>query len=145
MIGFLTLDGEKDTPGGLSNFKRMIYILNHRTSHDITSHDILTDLYSSNRLSPPDIDYLLWHISREVDEQDGDSRRWTQHVSTIVKIPKTPDSEEYSDDLWRIDWDRGLTEYQENEYYEQPYRVVACPKTIEVIEYKPITEDKVGI
>lgn len=109
-----------------------------------TAHDILTDLYSGNRLSPSDIKYLLWGVSKEVDEQAGDSGRWTQYVKTIVKLPKNPDSEEYSDDLWCIDWERGLTECQENEYYEQPYRVVACTKTIEVIEYKPITEDKSG-
>lgn len=118
----------------------MINILNHRTSHDI-----LTDLYSGNRLSPADIQYLLWEIGRKVDEKDGDSGRWTQHVSTIVKLPKTPDSEEYSDNLWCINWEHGLTERQENEYYEQPYRVVPYIKIFSITEYKPITEDEVKL
>ena len=55
------------------------------------------------------------------DELEGDSGRWTQGVSTIIDI---------GDQLYRIDWSRGLTEYQDNEFYHQPYKVEKIEKVV---------------
>ena len=62
----------------------------------------------------------------EVDEIEGDSGRWTQSVETIIDI---------DGDLWAIDWQRGLTEYQENEFYNQPYKVVKKERQVIITEY----------
>lgn len=62
----------------------------------------------------------------EVDEIEGDSGRWHRSVQTIIDI---------DGELWEIDWDRGLTEYQENEFYNQPHRVVKREKQIIITEY----------
>lgn len=40
--------------------------------------------------------------------EDNGSGRWSTHMSTIIELP--------SGRLYSIDWESGLTEYQENEY-----------------------------
>ena len=46
----------------------------------------------------------------DVDEEDGHHGRWTTSVMTIIK---------FNGHYYRIDWQRGNTEYQENEYEAQ--------------------------
>lgn len=57
-----------------------------------------------------------------VNEIEGELNRWTQDMRTIFRV---------DDDYWCIPWQRGLTEYQENEFYDQPYRV--APKTEQIV------------
>ena len=87
-------------------------------------------LKSGDKLSEREIKTLVYD-GVEVDEIEGDSGRWTQGVQTIIDI---------DGELWAIDWDRGLTEYQENEFYNQPYRVVKREKQIIVTEYIAMEE-----
>lgn len=68
-------------------------------------------------------------IDEEVAVNEFDSGRWTQAVQTVFRI---------GNDLWAIDWDRGLTEYQENEYYEDPYRVERVERQVTVVDYVSI-------
>lgn len=49
-----------------------------------------------------------------VYEEEGDEGRWDRQMTTVVKL---------FDDCYAIDWSRGLTESQENSFYEQPYLV----------------------
>lgn len=58
----------------------------------------------------------------EVDTQYGENRRWSRSVSTIIKI---------KDKLFCINWEQGLTECQENEFYDQPYEVEEKTKIVE--------------
>ena len=46
-------------------------------------------------------------VGTEVDTIEGESLRWTQCVETIFEV---------NDRYFGIGWDRGLTEYQENEF-----------------------------
>lgn len=64
----------------------------------------------------------------EIDSEYGENRRWTRSVSSVVKL---------CDRFFMIDWEQGLTECQENEYYCQPYEVEKreYEKTIKVIEW----------
>lgn len=64
-----------------------------------------------------------------VDEQDEDSGRWTKYKKTIFKI---------DNDLWCIEWEEGLTECQENEFYDQPYKVKCVEDVVIVKNYVPI-------
>ena len=51
----------------------------------------------------------------EYDEVFYENRRWTRSVTTIFKL---------DDNVFiALEWEEGLTEYQPNEYYEQPYFV----------------------
>lgn len=57
---------------------------------------------------------------------EGNESRWTRAMDTIIKVGK---------DYWDIPWERGLTEYQENEYWEQPFRVKPVEKIVKVTEW----------
>ena len=57
-----------------------------------------------NMIDKEDMDAITF-----IDEQDGDSGRWTKHKTTIFKV---------NNDLWCVEWEEGLTECQENEFYE---------------------------
>ena len=96
---------------------------------------LLEALYSGQYLNEQDIRYLLCGLGCEVDFREFDSGRWTKSVSTIIRLPNPNDLNTYTEDLWRIDWEQGLTELQENEYCEQPYRVKCVEKTVVVKDY----------
>lgn len=87
--------------------------------------ETVTKLKSCEKLSERELMTLVYD-GIEVDEIEGNSGRWTQGVQTVIDI---------DGELWAIDWSRGLTEYQENEFYDQPYRVVKREKQIIVTEY----------
>lgn len=70
----------------------------------------------------------------EIESDYGENRRWTRGVTSIVKL---------CDKYFSVDWEEGLTEYQENEFYEQPYEVekYTYEKTITVTEWVPVGND----
>lgn len=57
----------------------------------------------------------------EIYRDVGENRRWLRSVRSIVKLCGR---------TFEIDWEEGLTECQENEYYEQPYEVFNNKKII---------------
>lgn len=63
-----------------------------------------------------------------VEEIRGKDRRWTRTNQVILKI---------NDRYFRIKYEQGLTEYQENEYYSQiAEEVKRVEKTITIVEYE---------
>lgn len=93
-------------------------------------NETVAKLKSGEKLSEGEIKTLVYD-GVEVDEVEGGSGRWTQHIQTIIDI---------DGDLWAIDWNRGLTEYQENEFYNQPYRVVKQERQVVITEYVAVEE-----
>ena len=65
-------------------------------------------------------------VDYEIDSQEGDCGRWTMPVKSIVELCGR---------YFAIDWDRGLTEMQENEFYNQPYEVKQVEKMVKVTEW----------
>lgn len=65
--------------------------------------------------------------------QEGDKGRWTKSIESIVDL----DGRYFS-----IIWECGLTEYQENEFWNQPVEVRkhTYEKIIKVTEWIPIDE-----
>lgn len=53
---------------------------------------------------------------------DDELNRWSRNVQTIIK---------YKNKYYSILWEQGLTEYQDNGFYEQPYEVIKKTKVIE--------------
>ena len=51
----------------------------------------------------------------------GDDRRWSKSAESIIKI---------EDKLFCIEWEKGLTENQEDGFYSQPYEVEAHEKEV---------------
>lgn len=66
-----------------------------------------------------------------VDESKGENRRWSRTVTSIVEL---------CDRFFAIVWEEGLTECQEDSFYDQPYEVKLheYEKTITVKEWKAL-------
>ena len=73
-------------------------------------------------------------LDYEVDRSYGDNRRWTREVSSILKL---------CGHLFELDWDEGLTEYQDDVFFDLPYEVVKEEKqvTTTVVTYVPLKEN----
>ena len=74
---------------------------------------------------------LVWN--NEVDRVEGENRGWTRTNTSIVK----------ADDgkFYEVDWEEGLTECQDDEYYAGWYdevEQVTYQKTITVTDWKII-------
>lgn len=71
----------------------------------------------------------------EVKREYGDNRRWSRSVTTISKI---------GDRYFSTNWEQGLTESQENEYYNQPIEVQkkTYKKTITITEWIPVIQEE---
>lgn len=103
---------------------------------------IIEKMYAGEELSEKELCYLATGYSRycdtkpgeyeEIDLVEGDCGRWTQDMETIIQV---------GNDLWAIPWDRGLTECQENEFWEQPYRVERKERVVTQVYYEKISED----
>ena len=63
-----------------------------------------------------------------IEDDEGDEGRWVRHMTSIVEMCGR---------FFELNWSRGLTEYQENEFYDQPFEVVKSTyeKTITVTEW----------
>jgi len=86
-------------------------------------------LKNKESLSENEISTLVnWF--EEVYREEGEARRWSRYVLSVLNI---------DDELYAIEWDQGLTENQENEYFNQPYPVELKEKevTIKVTEVVP--------
>ena len=73
-------------------------------------------------------------LDYEVDRSYGDNRRWTREVSSILKL---------CGHLFELDWDEGLTEYQDDVFFGLPYEVIKEEKQVmtTVVTYVPLRED----
>lgn len=100
---------------------------------------IIEKLYAGEKLSEAELKAIVWGGYRYcntplgdyefVDEVEGGRGRWTQRVQTIIRIEQ---------DLWCVPWASGLTEEQENMFYEQPYKVQRKERVVTEVYYEPI-------
>lgn len=63
----------------------------------------------------------------------GENRRWSQSIQSIV---------EFDGKFYAIDWERGLTENQENYFGDQPYEVIPVEKVVKTVVYKRVGKKK---
>ena len=88
--------------------------------------EMLEKIDNGDNLTEKELSRLVCDF--EIDREEGHNRRWTRSVKTIVRLGKR---------YFAIDWEEGLTECQENEFYHQPYEVWknTYEKTITVTEW----------
>lgn len=93
--------------------------------------EIIKKLKDGEKLSESEIRELTRN-GDYVDEIEGDDHRWQKEMQTIIDV---------DGQLYAIDWMRGLTECQENEYLYQPYKVKKVEKVITktVVNYKKVS------
>lgn len=67
---------------------------------------------------------------------EGDNRRWLKSMDTVLKI---------DDKYFMVCWQEGLTESQENEFYNQPVEVkhTVEVKTVTVNHYNPVNQPEI--
>ena len=71
----------------------------------------------------------LFYMLKEVDEKRYDKHRWYTPVDTIFKVKDT---------YILLEWEEGLTEYQEDTYCFAPYEVYYKEKVIVEKEWVPV-------
>lgn len=89
--------------------------------------ELLNKIDSGKNLTEDELQHLIWECE-EVDRDYGDNGRWTRGVISVVELCGR---------YFEVYWEEGLTEYQENEYYNQPVEVEKkeYDKTIHVVEW----------
>lgn len=99
---------------------------------------IIEKLYQGEILSEKELECLVFGYSFHGCDELGDNyileeeikgknNRWTKDMETIFRV---------GDDYWCLPWQRGLTEYQGNGFYDQPYRVIPETEQIVVTRYE---------
>jgi len=89
--------------------------------------DMLEKIDSKVKFSEKDLSYLVSEFN-VIKNTYGDNRRWSRSVTSIIEIGER---------FFKVDWEEGLTECQENEFYYQPKEVEkkTYKKTIIVTEW----------
>lgn len=84
-------------------------------------------LTNGDTLSERELQSLIWEFD-EVDRDEGENRRWSRSNFSVIAI---------GDKFFGLCWEEGLTEMQENEFFDQPYEVEkrTYEKTIMVTEW----------
>lgn len=84
-------------------------------------------------LTEDEVRNLVFREAHEV--MSGENRRWSRTISSLF---------EHDDRLFMVDWEQGLTESQENMFYDQPYEVekTVTTRTIEVEDVVYVKKDK---
>ena len=94
--------------------------------------ELLKKIDSGEELTRSELCDIIFEF--KVENKKGENRRWSRSVRTISKI---------GDRYFSTNWEQGLTECQEDEYWEQPVEVekVTYEKIIIVTEWKEIKKD----
>lgn len=95
------------------------------------SKPVMEKFLNGEKLTEKDRANLAWgdfvdEGYKYVDQIDGSSGRWLQSMKTVFK---------YNGEYWAIDWLAGLTECQENEYLNDPYRVEPKERVVTVVDW----------
>lgn len=90
--------------------------------------EMLQKIDAGESLSEHDIRRLVYDFEDRGAREYGDDGRWTRSVTSIIVL---------NDRYFAVDWEQGLTELQENEFWNQPYEVEkkTFQKTIIVTEW----------
>lgn len=81
-------------------------------------------LAKRERLTEEEISTLVYEYE-EVYKEEGEESRWSRNILSVIDL---------NGKLYAIDWDRGLTESQENSFYGQPYEVTMEEKEVTITE-----------
>ena len=88
---------------------------------------MLSKIDSGESLTSCELSKLVYNY--DIDTQEGDDGRWVRGMYTVVELGGR---------YFGIDWFKGLTECQENEFVFQPEEVERHEKVITVTEWLPI-------
>lgn len=94
---------------------------------------IINKMIKGIQLTGGEVEKAVWNL-QEVKTIKGENNRWSQNCEVILKVEGK---------LYSLEYDRGLTENQENEYYPQIAEEVAeVEETIKVKKFVGIEKAK---
>ena len=99
---------------------------------DSFEREMLEKIVKGERLTESELSTLVYE-GAEVDEIEGGDTRWTRCMTTVINLCGKNVA---------IDWQKGLTECQENEFYDQPYFVEKKERVVTVFDWEKIEPDK---
>lgn len=96
---------------------------------------IYNDLQNSVKLSSSDLSYLVYNFELDDQREVGENRRWQRGVTSIIEL---------GGKHYAISWEEGLTENQENDFWEQPVEVEKheYEKVVTIKEWKPVGKER---
>jgi len=92
-------------------------------------NDIINKIDNNEELTENELSQAVFKFG--IANDYGENRRWTRIVTTIIKLFNR---------TFSVDWEEGLTENQDDGFYNQPYEVELkiYDKVIKVEEWIPI-------
>ena len=95
----------------------------------MTEKEFLEKFDKGEKLTESEIQELIWEF-KEVERIEGENRRWSRWVDVIIEVEGR---------YFMTGYDEGLTEYQENDYYDSDVvEVKPVEKTIVIKEWKKV-------
>lgn len=98
---------------------------------DEEEENILYDLLNSGeKLTEEELEYIAYEdvCIEQIDEGSG---RWERYMTSIFQV---------KDQYWALDWAKGLTENQEDYFYQQPYQVKKIEEVKIVHSWVPVKD-----
>jgi hypothetical protein len=102
------------------------------SENDRELYELEKKVLAGQELSEDELGELLWELEVEDEVVDPEHGRWHEYVTTIFAVDGR---------LFALQWARGLTESQEDEFMGQPHEVVRKVKMVEQVEYVPIDKE----
>ena len=103
---------------------------------DKYSEDYFLNKYDNHiEFEPQDYQRLVYEYELPEETRYGEPRRWSRWAVSICKL---------KDRYFKVDWDQGLTEMQEDEFYDstiEEVRPYEYEKTITVKEWRPVKNE----
>ena len=98
--------------------------------------DLKEKFLTKQELTASEVEEIIWNMGAEgityVEEIEGEDRRWSRTNLVIFEV-----GEKY----FELEYEHGLTEYQENEYWAQiPIEVKKVEKTVIITDWEEIKE-----
>ena len=88
---------------------------------------MLDKITKGEKLTETELQELVWDY--EIEKIYGEDHRWTKEVCSIIEL---------CGKHFAIDWMKGLTEMQDNEFHEQPYPVRQIERIVVTKEWVSI-------
>lgn len=91
----------------------------------------IIDKYDNKEpLTKTEVRELIWNY--DYKRLEGENRRWSRWVDVIIKL---------KDRYFKVGYDEGLTEYQDNEYYTDIVEVKPVEKMVMITEWEEIKHE----
>lgn len=100
----------------------------------MNANEFITKFDNKEDFTEEELKKIVFYGMNGIDnswEKEGGDHRWHREMTTIIQI---------GDRYFSFDWMKGLTEYQQDYFYDQPYEVKPVEKTVVVTEWVEVNQ-----